>query len=173
MRGWSDAYVAQLHKAGRLVKTERGLVLVHATDALLAAVRDPARGGKRVKGRAQAQAALGEEKNTGGGAVGYQHAATVEKLERARKLQIENARAMGEVVLKRDVVRIAMTLARDAAERLKQLKYSVSDRCALETDPLRIESILAEAEQRIVSEIIRGTKRAMAEFELGQASNGG
>lgn len=172
LRGYSPQYVSKLKKQQRLVLDADGLVLVAQTDAVIAALRDPARGGDRTGKRAREQAAPAPAADAGaarareglapatGGAAAdrqtYAEAATQEKLERTRLLQLEIAEKSGQLLRRDQVEAEAFRRGRQALEALMAMKDRLCGRLAAETDPLKVEAMLDDEIRRAARIIASG-----------------
>lgn len=170
LRGLSRAYVSQLRDKNRLVLDERGLVMVKNTDILVDATRHPTRGGDRTGKHARQAEACSSTKvaassagatpansRDGNAAMTLAEAARGEKLERMRKLRLENAENAKQLV-RRDVVDSeTFKRARQAQEALMSLKERLSPLLALESDERAIDALL-DAEFRHVIAAIAGTE---------------
>lgn len=162
-RGWSESYVSKLKRQGRLVLTPGGRVNVEATDRLISNTADPARGGDRTAGAAQADAPATEHPADAAGGVsraagaaakgsleqdaGYRLAATRERLAKARIAELELAELAGALVRREDVERLVFGLARMAMDKLLAIPERLGGQLAVETDVARCEQLL-EAELR-------------------------
>lgn len=160
LRGYSKSYVSKLKNQQRLVLDDDGLVLVAQTDAVVAALRDPTRGGDRTgkRRRREAPAApvaapAANRGPAGDGELSYTDAARQEKIERTRLLQLEIAEKAGAMVPRAMVDAEAFRRGRHGVEALMAIKDRLSARLAVETDPAKIE-VMLDAELRRVAEII-------------------
>lgn len=161
LRGYTPQYVSKLKKQQRLVLDASGLVLVAQSDAVIAAMRDPTRGGDRTGKRrrqdqapaAPAAAPAAKGQPSGEGELSYTDAARQEKIERTRLLQLEIAEKAGALVPRAEVEAEAFRRGRHGVEALMSIKDRLSTRLAVESDPIKIEAML-DAELRRVAEII-------------------
>lgn len=174
LRGVSDSYVSKLHHKHRLVLDARGLVIVKSTDTLVAASRDPTRGGDRTGKHARRDAeraaapsptAAPAEPQTSGpagaapqtqgdpDAMTLTEAARAEKIERTRSLRLDNAVKAGELVRKDAVEAEAFRCARQAQELLMALRDRLVPLLAAESDEHAIGTLL-DAEFRHVLAVI-------------------
>jgi hypothetical protein len=157
-RGWSAAYVTKLKKHGRLVLTPSGKVNVEASDRLIEATRDPARGGDRRPGVGQEQggepgalqpAAPGAPRAGAGEFQSYKEAARRERIAKARIAELELAEKAGELVRKSEVAEAIFGLSRQAMEALDALPDRLASQLAAETDVTRVHALLAESARKI------------------------
>ena len=149
-RGVSDSYVRRLRRTERVVLCAHGEIDVAATDALLAGVLHPLRGGDRTTG-ADAPAAPAPSaalSATPAPALAHSGEPTVheavrrERLARARLAELELGEESGELTRRRDVERAVVTLVRRAIARFRQSATSLRARLAASTDPRECERIL-------------------------------
>ncbi|AOH36869.1 hypothetical protein BGP89_11315 [Luteimonas sp. JM171] len=160
LRGYAKSYVTKLKNQQRLVLDEDGLVLVAQTDAVIAALRDPTRGGDRTgkRRRREAPAAPAAAPATNGqpagdGELSYTDAARQEKIERTRLLQLEIAEKAGALVPREQVDAEMFRRGRHGVEALMSIKDRLSARLAVESDVHKIEAML-DVELRRVAKII-------------------
>lgn len=158
-RGWSAAYVTKLKRQGRLVITGTGKVNVEATDRLIAATRDPARGGDRRQSEGEgtdlaaethASASRGKEPIESGA---YKDAATRERLAKARLAELELAEKVGQLVRRTEVETAIFGLARQAMEALDALPDRLASQCAAEPDVDRVHALLTKHVRKIAKEM--------------------
>lgn len=183
MRGVSDRYVRKLARKGRLALTDDGRVKVADSDALVAATRDPSRGGKRAAGAlgepgrapsaawqveaapaaapapAPASAAAAGQSATDGTsgdlvhAASYAEAQRLHKLEQIRRMRLVNARDAGALVLADEVKRIAASRARQAQSALMGIPDRLCLSLAAEADPDRCHALLLAEIRNVCAEL--------------------
>lgn len=144
-RGCSAAYVSKLARQGRLVLTPAGKVNVEATDRLVEATRDPARGGDRRPGAVDSGDG-GETAAAPGSArvQTYKEAARRERIAKARIAELELAEKTGHLVRREEVAAAIFGLSRQAMEALDALADRLASQLAAETDVARVHALLTE-----------------------------
>jgi hypothetical protein len=162
LRGWSAAYVTKLKRQGRLVLTPGGKVHVEATDRLIAATRDPARGGDRRVQESDAVDRGGEPPTSAGeartgDAGAYKHAATRERIAKARLAELELAEKAGQLVRRAEVETAIFGLARQAMEALDALADRLAAQCAAEADVERVHALITAQTRKIQNELAKAT----------------
>jgi hypothetical protein len=181
LRGYYTSYVSKLHRKHRLVIDKDGLVVVESTDKLIAATRDPTRGGDRTGKHAQRVAAAAVEPRAertasspsappaAGESMSLADAARAEKIERASLLRLQVAEKAGELV-RRDVVEAeAFRRGRQARDLLLALRDRLPPLLAIEAEERAIGDLL-EAEFRQVIAIIAGPVTAESAASLERAA---
>lgn len=139
-RGISEAMVSKYKTSGRLVLDAYGRVLVQESDALLADVLDPLRGGNR-------NGSAGQDK------VSYLAAKTEEARARAAKASMEAELMAGSLVRVAEVEAQVFALARGAQEMLMALPDRMSPLLAVETDPAQVHVLLTDELRRVCQAI--------------------
>lgn len=161
VRGCSAAYVSKLKRQGRLVVTPGGKVNVEATDRLVDATRDPARGGDRRPGAATKSETHAGAASTGAGAkredLSYKEAARRERLAKARIAELELAEAAGQLVRRQQVERVLFGLARQAQEALLSLSERLAGPLSVETDPFRCAQMIDVEARAIAQTMVEAT----------------
>jgi hypothetical protein len=158
--GKSRQYVLKLKEQSRLVLDADGLVIVARTDALIAATRDPSRGGDRTKPAASTAASGGDAAPAAPAPADglptelaqvrtYQEAKMLAELERLREMRRERAIAEGLLVERAVVEREAERLARATFERAIAMVDRVAPLLAAAGDVAEVAALL-EAEVRSV-----------------------
>lgn len=157
-RGVSAAYVTKLKRQGRLVIAASGKVNVEATDRLIDATRDPARGGDRrpkdVPGDSSGgdPAGAGARKRQAVAVVGsYDDAARRERMAKAQIAELELAELSGQLIRRDQVERVIFALARKAQDALLSLSERVSGAVAAESDAFRCAEIIDAEARKIAS----------------------
>lgn len=189
LRGVSTSYVSKLGRQQRLVLDSLGRIVVKRTDALVAATRDPTRGGDRTGKHARriAQEAASTPQMPGdarmpeqGGntrrgvpaafeAVSLSEATRAEKVERTRLLQLDVAAKAGQLV-RRDVVESeTFQRARQGQEALMALKDRLIPLLAVESDERAIESLL-DAEFRHICRVLGAATVSSAQTNNTEAA---
>lgn len=179
-RGWVKSYATKLKAKGLLVMVGN-LVDVVASDARIAQYRDPARGGDRSARQSAATnvaaaapasvdpaaprsslsaagpdaaavtAAGGDDAGAG---MSYAEAARRERMAKARLAELELAEAAGDLLRKDVVRRVWFSLARQAQQKLRTVKYRLSNQLATESDPQRIAALLDEELVQVINELV-------------------
>lgn len=164
-RGYSDSYVSKLGRQGRLVLDAQGLVLVHATDALIAKVRDPARGGDRTKGDAgDGAAAPGAAAASGPDLTRprtYEDEARREKAAKAEMAEIALRKERGELVERREVERAAFNLGRAALDGLLAMSDRVTPQIvamAPGADAPRVFALLDAEVRKLCAKVVEAAR---------------
>lgn len=139
-RGISEAMVSKYKSSGRLALDANGQVLVLESDALLADVLDPLRGGNRT-------APAGQEK------ISYLAAKTEEARARAAKAGMEAELMAGTLVRVAEVEAEAFARARGAQELLMALPDRLSPLLAVESDPAKVHALLTDELRRVCQAI--------------------
>jgi hypothetical protein len=178
-RGWVKSYATKLKAKGLLVMVGN-LVDVAASDARIALYRDPARGGDRsvppsagsnvaaalpasvdpaaprsslVAPAPDVAAGAGSD-GTAGAGMSYQEAARRERMAKARLAELELAEAAGDLLRKDVVQRVWFSLARQAQQKLRTVKYRLSNQLATESDPQRIAAMLDAELVQVINELV-------------------
>lgn len=190
--GWSTAYVSQLAKAHRLVLDDDGLVIVDRSRALIRATRKSAtqggdRTGKHARlaaERAAAQDGASAPATEGGASfpagaapaapasaepMSLADAARAEKIERTRKLLLENATAAGLLVRRDAVEAEVFRRTRQAQEAMLALKDRLVPLLAIEVDEQAIDALL-DRELRHVLASLSGATSTEAGAETARAA---
>lgn len=161
-RGVTKQAISKLKGEGKLSLDGEGRVQVMATDALLAQVLHPTKGGKggsRAASEEQApstQPATGKTLPAGDTTVdqlSYTEAARAEKLQRVRLLGIEIAERCGKLVDREAVDRQAFTRARQALDALLAITDRLAPQLAAESDPHRVHVMLDTELRRVAQQI--------------------
>jgi hypothetical protein len=158
MRGYSRQNVGQYKDQGRLVLAPDGKVDVDASDRLINATRDPARGGDRTgKGdRARAvnerAADAGVEFDGGAGNNELASARIRELNARAIKVELEAAQIEGSVVEKAEVERAAMSAGIQLREQHASLVDRMCHELAAESDAAMIHRRLSDEFHKLLSD---------------------
>lgn len=139
-RGISEAMVSKYKSSGRLALDDSGRVLVTESDALLADVLDPLRGGNRT-------ATAGQDK------ISYLEAKTEEARARAAKAGMEAELMAGSLVRVAEVEAEAFARARGAQELLMALPDRMSPLLAVESDPAKVHVLLTDELRRVCQAI--------------------
>lgn len=157
-RGLSASYVSKLKRQGRLVITPSGKVNVEATDRLVDATRDPARGGDRrppaTEGKgddagARETAAPSAGRDGRGEFQTYKEAARRERIAKARIAELELAEKTGQLVRRKEVEAAIFGLSRQTMESLDALADRLASQLAAESDPARVHALLTEHARKI------------------------
>jgi hypothetical protein len=163
-RGVSDEAIRKQARKGRLVLNEARQVLVMATDALLAKVMHPTKGG-RGGSRAVVNAPPAEPPTQlpgkpaaiapADGQISYTDAARQEKQERTRLLQIDIAERTGRLVDAELVRRQSFARARQALDALMAIPDRIAPQLAAETDPHKVHILLGDELRRVAEQLAK------------------
>jgi hypothetical protein len=149
LRGVSEAMVSRWKGRGFLVLDDVGRVLPDASSARLAAMLDPARGGdrtgkpQRAPGAARAIAAAADPD-----AMNYSQEAARDKRASAMQRELALARDAGDLVPTEIVKSRIADHVRAAVDQLAARRRKLAPVLALETDPRRVEELLADADRK-------------------------
>lgn len=152
-RGVSEAMVSRWKARGLLVLDSDGRVLEGPTNDRLAASLDPARGGDRTgKARPAAPASTPLAGAEGGyepdpDRMSYQREAARDKRASAMQRELELAKDAGDLVLASDVSNRIAHYVRVAIDAQAARRRRLAPKLSLETDPRRIEEMLAESDR--------------------------
>lgn len=158
-RGISKQAISKHKAEGRLVLDGDGRVQVMATDALLAQVLHPTKGGKggsRAVSDEQADPPAGKPLPAGDTTIdqiSYTDAARAEKLLRGRLLSIEIAERCAQLVDRETVDRQAFARARQALDALMAISDRLAPQLAAESDPHRVHVMLDTELRRVAQQI--------------------
>ena len=155
MRGISRQMVGKHGDQGRVVLSPDGKGDVDATDRLINASRDPARGGDRTGKRSQREREAAEEAGIDLGGDGRSELAQARIRElnaRAMKAELEAAQLEAKVVEIREVERAAKTAAIQHRDQLMSLIDRMSHELAAESDPAVIHRRLSEEHNKALSD---------------------
>lgn len=160
MRGWSPAYVTKLKNKGRLVLTADGRVDVEASDALVAASKDPSKAGvvERWQRERGEEPAPPLDKPTrplvlNGDEFDYQGARAKRETHEANLAEMRERERAGALVETERVVKALTDYAISSRSALERLPDRLAPLLAAETDPNRIYALLEEEIARICDEI--------------------
>lgn len=148
-RGVSEAMVSRWKRKGLLVLADDGRVLEAASNARLAAMLDPGRGGDRTGKAGRSGAAGGQP----GGApadpleLNYQREAARDKRASALQRELELARDAKELLPAADVANRIAHHVRKALDVLAARRRRLAPKLALETDPRKVEQLLEESDR--------------------------
>lgn len=160
LRGWSAAYVTKLKNKGRLVLTADGRVDVEASDALIAASKDPSKAGvverwQRERGDvslpppdrpAKPLVLNGDEFN-------YQEARAKRETHEANLAEMRERERAGELIETVRVVKALTDSAIVSRSALERMPDRLAPLLAAESDPNRIFALLEGEIARICDEI--------------------
>ena len=151
-RGVSEAMVSRWKGKGYLVLDSVGRVLESATNARLREVLDPGRGGDRTGKTSRLGASLPlagatPDYQADHDRLSYQREAARDKRASALQRELELAKAAGEVVLSGEVSQRIANHVRAALDHLASRRRRLAPKLALETDPRKVEDLLAESDR--------------------------
>jgi phage terminase Nu1 subunit (DNA packaging protein) len=153
LKGWKPSYVTKLKDKGLLVLTDRGLVDVEATDARIAAAKDPSKQGVAERWQDHRQqrdvrseldphtasdAGDPDEPKDPGKREDYWFWRGLREKELALAAQKERLKIEGELVEAAAVREAQVALARAIRDRLLALPERVHLQLAAESDPLKV-----------------------------------
>jgi hypothetical protein len=184
-RGYSGSYVSRLKRKHRLVVDERGLVVVDSSDRLIAATRDPSRGGDRTGKRAARLAAIVAAPTQAGAtplgnASGssaepaalsqFADSKLAESRERTALLRLDRMEREGSLVDRAEVDRAVRGLARAALEALLSISDRLSAQLAAESDPDKVRALIDAEARHIADALSRGAAQFSAPVAQAEAA---
>jgi len=164
------------------VLDDRGLVVVDVTDRLVAATRDPTRGGDRTGKHAARSAVIAAPLHAGATptnlAAGTEAAAPptwfadsklAESRERAALLRLDRLEREGRLVDRGEVDRAVRLLARAALESLMSIADRLASQLAAESDADKIRALI-DAEARHIADSLSSGAEQFAALAATEAS---
>ncbi|MCE2722928.1 MAG: hypothetical protein ACK51V_02910 [bacterium] len=161
LKGVSKSRVSQWAKAGRLVLTDDGRVMVAQSDARLALTSSP-------RGASKARSSTTTRPSSSLLDAAYE-ARQIDNARRARSeaeiAEMKAARARGELVRTDDVIRAINDCAAIIVRHIDQLPYAIYHRLAAESDAHKCLQILLDAVDETRTQIADGIATAEREVD--------